>query len=97
MGPLNYGAVGDFSIPCRPTDWGSPGDKALRTRKRRHMAAPVVRRYPSQSAFDHDRSTMTARGLHVASIGTDPTGEIRVVWSPHRRYSIERRDQREPV
>jgi hypothetical protein len=37
---------------------------------------------------------MAALGLHVASIGSEPTGEIRVVWSPHRRYSI---DLRAPV
>ena len=72
----------------------------MRNRKRRPITAPVVRRYPSQTEFDRDRLAMTAGGLHVASIGTDPTGELRVVWSPHRRYSIEsveRRGQPEPV
>jgi hypothetical protein len=73
------------------------GDITLGLRKRRQADTPVVRRYAGQGEFDGDRPRMAGRGMHVASIGTDPDGGIRVVWSPHRRYSIEVRSQRESV
>ena len=67
----------------------------MRIRKRGQILTPIVRRYAGEAEFDADRPGMTAQGMHVASIGTDPAGELRVVWSPHRRYSIELRGQRE--
>jgi hypothetical protein len=66
----------------------------LRFRKKRQTDTPVVRRYADQLEFDTDRVEMGAAGMHVASTGADPRGGIRVVWSPHRRYSIELRELR---
>ena len=84
-------------LPRSAGDTGTRGTTGVRIRRRRELASPVVRRYTTQTEFDSDRMPMAARGLHVASVGSDPTGGLRVVWSSHRRYSIERRDQREPV
>ena len=54
----------------------------MKNRKRRPITAPVVRRYASQVEFDLDRSRMTRDGLHVASVGSDPSGALRVVFRP---------------
>ena len=108
MGREDYGIPTPISLLCarraamrllqpRGVAQVSTGDITLRIRKRRQTETPVVRRYDGQEEFDRDRPRMASGGMHVASIGTDPEGGIRVVWSPHRRYSIEVRSQRESV